>query len=79
MGDQAEKVVLEAEDQVSPVVDKANAGLDSFEKKAVSAHTNVIRRSNRAASGCRPRSWRASGSHSAAGMTRCALRYAPLK
>jgi hypothetical protein len=43
MGDQAERVVLEAEDQVSPVVDKANAGLDSFEKKAESAHGKVIR------------------------------------
>jgi hypothetical protein len=43
MGDQAEKVVLEAEDQVSPVVDKANAGLDSFEKKAESSHGKVIR------------------------------------
>jgi hypothetical protein len=38
MGDQAERVILEAEDQVSPVVDKANAGLDSFEKKAESSH-----------------------------------------
>ena len=43
MGDQAERVVLEAEDQVNPVVDKANAGLDSFEKKAESAHGKVIR------------------------------------
>ena len=43
MGDQAERVVLEAEDQVSPVVDQANAGLDSFEKKAESAHGKVIR------------------------------------
>src|SRR5271166_6476771 len=43
MADQAERVILEAEDQVSPVVDKANAGLDSFEKKAESAHGKVIR------------------------------------
>ncbi len=43
MGDQAERVVLEAEDHVSPVVDKANSGLDSFEKKAESAHGKVIR------------------------------------
>jgi len=43
MGDQAERVILEAEDQVNPVVDKANAGLDSFEKKAESAHGKVIR------------------------------------
>ena len=31
MADQAERVILEAEDQVTPVVDKANAGLDRFE------------------------------------------------
>jgi ATP dependent DNA ligase C terminal region len=43
MADQAERVILEAEDQVSPVVDKANAGLDSFEKKAESSHSKVIR------------------------------------
>jgi hypothetical protein len=43
MADQAERVILEAEDQVSPVVDKANAGLDSFEKKAESSHGKVIR------------------------------------
>jgi len=43
MGDQAERVILEAEDQVTPVVDKANAGLDSFEKKAESSHGKVIR------------------------------------
>ena len=30
----AERVILEAEDQVSPVVDKANAGLDSFEEES---------------------------------------------
>ena len=41
MGDQAERVVLEAEDQVSPVVDKANAGLDSFEKKAESSKCRI--------------------------------------
>ena len=43
MGDQAERVILEAEDQVSPAVEKANAGLDSFEKKAESSHGKVIR------------------------------------
>ena len=43
MADQAERVILEAEGQVSPVVDKANAGLDSFEKKAESSHGKVIR------------------------------------
>src|ERR1700740_2043058 len=43
MGDQAEKVVLEAEDQVSHVVDKGNAGLNSFEKKAESSHGKVVR------------------------------------
>jgi len=41
MADQAEGVILEAEDQVNPVVDRANAGLDSFEKKAESAHSKV--------------------------------------
>jgi hypothetical protein len=43
MADQAERVILEAEDQVTPVVDKANAGFDSFEKKAESVHGKVIR------------------------------------
>src|SRR5208283_4313872 len=43
MADQAEKIILEAEDLVTPVVDKANAGLDSFEKKAESSHGKVIR------------------------------------
>ena len=43
MADQAERVILEAEDQVTPVVGQANAGLDSFEKKAESAHGKVIR------------------------------------
>ena len=43
MADQAERVILKAEDQVTPVVDKANAGLDSFEKKAESSHSKVIR------------------------------------
>jgi hypothetical protein len=43
MADQAERVILEAEDLVTPVVDKANAGLDSFEKKAESSHGKVIR------------------------------------
>ncbi len=43
MADPAERVILEAEDQVSPVVDKANAGLDRFEKQAESSHGKVIR------------------------------------
>ena len=43
MADQAERVILEAEDQVTPVVGQANAGLDSFEKKAESSHGKVIR------------------------------------
>src|SRR6204780_1981270 len=43
MADQAERVILEAEDQVTPVVDKANAGLDRFEKQAESSHGKVIR------------------------------------
>jgi hypothetical protein len=43
MGDQAERVVLEAEDQVSPVVNQANSSLDSFEKKATTAHDKVVR------------------------------------
>lgn len=33
MADQAERVILEAEDQATRVVDQANAGLDSFERK----------------------------------------------
>ena len=41
MADQAERVILEAEDQVTPVVDKANAGLDSFEKKAESSKCRI--------------------------------------
>ena len=43
MADQAERVILEAEDEVTPVVNKANTGLDSFEKKAESSHGKVIR------------------------------------
>src|SRR5664280_1261734 len=43
MADQAERIILEAEDQVTPVVGQANAGLDSFEKKAESSHGKVIR------------------------------------
>jgi len=43
MADQAERVILEAEDMVTPVVAQANAGLDNFEKKAESAHGKVIR------------------------------------
>ena len=44
MADQAEKVILEAEEQ--PVLDsvgKANAALESFEKKAESSNLKVIR------------------------------------
>jgi hypothetical protein len=40
---QAERVILEAEDEVTPVVGKANAGLESFEQKAESSHGKVIR------------------------------------
>src|ERR1039457_1964715 len=43
MADQAERVILEAEDQVTPITDKANAALDGFEKKAESSHSKVIR------------------------------------
>jgi hypothetical protein len=43
MADQAERVILEAEDQVTPITDKANAALDGFEKKAESSHVKVIR------------------------------------
>src|ERR1022692_3785671 len=43
MADQVERVILEAEDQVTPITDKANASLDSFEKKAESSHGKVIR------------------------------------
>ena len=43
MADQAERVILEAEDQVTPTTDKANTALDGFEKKAESSHGKVIR------------------------------------
>ena len=43
MADQAERVILEAEDPVLESVDKANAALDSFEKKSESSHGKVIR------------------------------------
>jgi hypothetical protein len=43
MADQAERVILEAEDQVTPITDKANAALDGFEKKAETSHGKVIR------------------------------------
>src|SRR3984957_14745824 len=43
MADQAERVILEAGDQVTPDAVSANAGLDSFEKKAESSHGKVIR------------------------------------
>jgi len=51
MADQAERVILEAEDQVTPVVDKANAGLDRFEKQAESSHGKVIRISDQTRTG----------------------------
>jgi hypothetical protein len=43
MADQAERVILEAEDQVTPIVGKANTSLGSFESKAESSHGKVIR------------------------------------
>jgi hypothetical protein len=43
MADQAERVILEAEDQVTPIVGKANTSLGSFEEKAESSHGKVIR------------------------------------
>lgn len=43
MADQAERVILEAEDQVTPIVGRANASLGSFEGKAESSHGKVIR------------------------------------
>jgi hypothetical protein len=43
MSDQAEKIILEAEDQVTPIVGKANTSLGAFETKAESSHGKVIR------------------------------------
>ena len=43
MADQVERVILEAEDQVSQQVGAANASLDKFEKRAESSHQKVIR------------------------------------
>src|ERR1039458_1172784 len=44
MADQAERVILEAEETpVLESVGKANAALDSFEKKSESSHGKVIR------------------------------------
>ena len=43
MADQAERIILEAEDEVTPVVNKANAGLQKFEGQAESSHGKVIR------------------------------------
>ena len=37
MADQAVRLILEAKDQVTPVVDRSNVMLDSFEKKAESS------------------------------------------
>jgi hypothetical protein len=43
MADEALKVILEAEDEVTPIVGKANSALDNFEKKATDSHNKVIR------------------------------------
>jgi hypothetical protein len=43
MADQIEKIRLEAEDVVTPAVTKANAAVDTFEKKVESALSKVVR------------------------------------
>jgi len=43
MGDQAERVVLEADDQVTPITSKANAALENFERKATSSGEKIVR------------------------------------
>jgi hypothetical protein len=43
MADDAQKVVLEAEDQVTPIVGKANASLDSMGDKAEKTGNKVVR------------------------------------
>ena len=44
MADQAERVILEAEETpVLESVGRANAALDSFEKKSEASHSKVIR------------------------------------
>jgi len=40
---QSERAILEAEDEVTPVVEKANTSLGRFEQKAESSHGKVIR------------------------------------
>ena len=43
MADQAERVILEAEDNVTPITSKANASLDAFERKATSSGEKMVR------------------------------------
>jgi len=43
MGDQAEHVVLEAEDNVTPITAKSNAALENFERKATSSGEKLVR------------------------------------
>ncbi len=43
MGDTAERIVLEGEDQLTPVVDKANGALEGHERKAIKNVGGVIR------------------------------------
>jgi len=43
MADQAQRVILEAEDQVTPIVGKANTSLGTFETKAEASRSKVIR------------------------------------
>ena len=43
MADEALKVILEAEDEVTPIVGKANSALDNYEKKFTESHGKVIR------------------------------------
>ena len=69
MADQAERVILEAEDQLSTVVDKANAGLDSFEKKAESwSQDQSTRTSSPLPRRCRTRGVPSSRSESSTGL-----------
>ena len=43
MADQAERVVLEADDQVTPITSKANASLENFERKATNSGEKIVR------------------------------------
>ena len=43
MADQSERIILEAEDNVTPITSKANASLQSFEKQAESSYGKVLR------------------------------------